>query len=123
MSSPTSIRQWGCLAGGTDLGNSSLTPPFKIPQHFNAVHAVTDTKGKVATPEKEVEKPSQSSRGDPERSEGPHSGKINDQHRDASHCINTEVRNLYVGCEGGNLTHGSRSRTWQRNSPHPTWPT
>ena len=69
----------------------------KIPQHFNAVHAVTDTKGKVATPEKEVKKPSQSSRGDPGPSKGPHSAKINDQHRDASHCINTEVRESICG--------------------------
>jgi len=41
-----------------------------------------------------MENPSQPLRGDPERSEGPHSGEINAQHRDASHRINTEVQNV-----------------------------
>ena len=70
----------------------------KILQHFNAVHAITDTKEKVATP-KQVEQPSQSFRGGP------------------------EVRNQYMGCEERSLTYDLRFGMWQRNRLYPAWPT
>ena len=76
-----------------------------------------------ATSEKEVEKPPQFFHDDSERSEWSYSGEINIQQRDGSHRINTEVRNLYVGREGRDLTYGLRLIMWQRNRLYPARPT